>query len=151
MGLLYMGFGRFLIKMNFKDFIKQGTVRKASIDEALAKSLIKNAKEDMKFFNSLNINENSCRRLMTNYYDILRSILEAIATLDGYKIYSHEAFAYFLKEENLAVKFDRFRKIRNSINYYGSDISIEETKENISEIKDMIKILNNKYLKEVLR
>ena len=69
---------------------------------------------------------------MSNYYDILRSILETIAILDRCKIYSHEAFTYFLKEkdENIIVnKFDRFRKIRNKINYYGKNISIEKTKE----------------------
>ena len=76
-------------------------------------------------------------------------ILEAISIIDGFKIYSHEAFTYFLKEkgeEVLSTKFDRFRKIRNSINYYGKDISIEETKENIEEIKEMIKSLIKKYL-----
>ena len=79
----------------------------------------------------------------------MRSILEAVSIIKGYKIYSHEAYTYFLqeiKEDLISVKFDRFRKIRNSINYYGKDISIEETKENISEIKKMINLLIKKYL-----
>mgnify|MGYP001560886570 FL=1 len=89
---------------------------------------------------------------MTNYYDVLRSILEAISSIKGYKIYSHEAFTSFLKElkeETLSRKFDRFRKIRNSINYYGKDISVEETRENIKEIKNMIQILIKKYLRDL--
>jgi len=135
--------------MNFKYFIEKGLVRKTSKDKSLAKSLVQNSKKDIKFLNGLKINENSARKIMTNFYDVLRTILEAISVTKEYKIYSHEAYAYFLQEigeELLAIKFDRFRKIRNSINYYGKDISIEETKENIHEIKKMINFLIKKYL-----
>lgn len=138
--------------MKFEDFIKQGSVRKASKDISLAKSLIISSKKDLEFLNNLKITKNSSRKLMVSYYDVLRSILEAIAAVDGFKIYSHEAFSYFLKEKNeeiFSIKFDRFRKIRNSINYYGENISIDETEENIQEIKKMIKILIEKYLGEI--
>jgi hypothetical protein len=116
----------------------------------LIKSLTKNAAQDLSFLETLKINENSSRKIMSNYYEVLRSILEAISSKKGYKIYSHEAFTYFLKEigENLfSIKFDRYRRIRNSINYYGKSISMEETKENIKEIKKMIEKLVIKYLK----
>ena len=138
--------------MEFEDFIKNGQARTASKDTALAKALIKNTKKDLEFLNGLEINENSSRKIMSNYYEALRSILEAISAIDGYKIYSHEAFTYFLKkkqEETLAIKFDRFRKIRNSINYYGEDIDVEEVRENVKEIESMIKLLIDKYLGEV--
>jgi len=138
--------------MKLEDFIKEGTVRISSKNKNLAESLVKNAKRDLKFLNNLKINEDSSRKIMTNYYDVLRSILEAISAIDGYKIYSHEAFTYFLKnkgEEALSIKFDRLRKIRNSINYYGENISTEETKENVDEIKKIIKYLIDKYLKDV--
>jgi len=138
--------------MRFKDFINRGQVRTASADKSLIKSLLKTSKEDLEFLNKLKINEKSSRKLMTNYYDVLRSILEAISSIKGYKIYSHEAFTYFLKEINeelLSIKFDRFRKIRNSINYYGKNISIEEAKEHIQEIKKIIHLLLNKYLKNI--
>ena len=135
--------------MKFEDFIEKGLVRKTSKDKSLVRALLQNSKKDIEFLNGLKINEKSVRKIMTNFYDVLRSVLEAVSVIKGYKIYSHEAYIYFLKEikENLlAIKFDRFRKIRNSINYYGKDISIEETKENIYEIKKMINILIKKYL-----
>ena len=135
--------------MEFEDFIKNGLARISSKDKALAKSLFQNFKRDIKFLDSLKINEDSAGRLMVNYYDLLRGILEAVSAVEGYKIYSHEAFTYFLKKKNeelLSVKFDRFRKIRNSINYYGENISAEEAKENIKKIKEMIKALIEKYL-----
>jgi len=138
--------------MTFDDFVKKGQVRRASEDRNLIKSLINKANEDIEFFNSLKIESKSARKLLSNYYDILRSVLEAIASATGYKIYSHEAFTYFLKEiknENvISVKFDRFRKIRNSINYYGDDVSVDEAKKIIDEIKRMINLLIKKYLKD---
>jgi len=138
--------------MLFEDFIKNQQVRKSNPDKILAKSLVDTAKKDLKFLKTLKINENSSRKIMTNYYDVLRSILEAISALEGYKIYSHEAFTYFLKEKGedlISIKFDRLRRIRNQINYYGKDISIQETKENIDEIQEIIKILIKKYLSKL--
>ena len=138
--------------MKFRDFIENGQARIAEKDMMLAKSLINGAKKDLEFLEKLKIDDNSSRKIMTNYYDTLRSILEAISALDGFKVYSHEAFTFFLKEKNeevLAVKFDRFRQIRNKINYYGKDITVGETKENIKEIKRMIQILIEKYLNEL--
>ncbi|MAG15790.1 hypothetical protein CMO88_01885 [Candidatus Woesearchaeota archaeon] len=139
--------------MRFSDFIEKGQVRKASPDVSLAKSLIATSETDLKFLKSVEITETSARKVMTNYYDVLRSVLEAILALEGYKTYSHEAFTYFLKEKDeqlIAEKFDRFRKIRNKINYYGKDISVEEVKEHSTEIIKMIEILKNKYLKELM-
>ncbi|MDD5417984.1 MAG: hypothetical protein PHW96_03835 [Candidatus Nanoarchaeia archaeon] len=139
--------------MKFSDFINGRDGKKTSKDKELAKALLDNSLKDLKFLGPLEINPHSSRKIMSNYYDVLRSILEAITALDGYKIYSHEAFAYFLREkgeEVMSSKFDRFRKIRNKINYYGEDISVEETKENIDEIKKMIKTLTVSYLKDIL-
>lgn len=140
--------------MKFSDFIGKGQAKRALPDISLAKSLIATAEDDLKFLSSLPINDNSARKLMSNYYDILRSILEAIAALDGYKIYSHEAFAFFLKEKGenaTAEKFDRFRKIRNGINYYGKSISVDETRENTAEIAKLIALLKMKYLSALAR
>jgi len=140
--------------MNFEDFIKEGQVRRAFKDIGLIKSLVNNAHRDLKFLESLNIDENSSRKIMVNYYDVLRSILEAIALKDGYKIYLHDAFTYYLiekKEQVLSIKFDRFRRIRNSINYYGKNISIDEAKENIYDIKKIIKELIKKYLGDLTK
>src|SRR3989338_6637987 len=133
--------------MNFEDFIKLGQVRRASRDEQLAKTLLKETVIDMEFFGDLEINENSARKLVSNYFDFLRSILEAMAALDGYKIYNHEAFTYYLKkkkEDAAAIKFDRFRQIRNGINYRGSDIDVNEAKEIIDSIKDVMGYLIDK-------
>ena len=136
--------------MKFDDFFRKGLVKRVKPDVNLAKSLLENSEEDLSFFENLEINEKSARKIMSNYYDILREVLEALALIDGYKIYSHESFKYFLLEKNekrISEKFDRFRKIRNKLNYYGKSISKEETKKNIVEIKKIINELKQKYLK----
>ncbi len=136
--------------MKFEDFIKQGQIRKASPDISLVKSLYKNTLKDLVYLKNQQINEISARKIVSNYYDCLRAILEAIASLDGYKIYQHEAFAFFIKEkgeEIPSIKFDRFRKIRNKINYYGGDISIKEAVEIVEEIIKLIDYFIEKYLK----
>lgn len=136
--------------MKLDDFIKQGQVRKASSDISLVKSLYKSTLNDLKYLESQVIDEISARKIVSNYYDCLRAILEAIASLDGYKIYQHEAFVFFLKEKSEEIpslKFDRFRKIRNKINYYGGDISVEDAKEVSNEIRKLIDYLIEKYVK----
>jgi len=135
--------------MKFEDFIKQGLVRNCFVNKSLIKSLLKNSKKDLLFLEELKLTEFSVRKITTGYYDVLRSILEAFSMSKGYKIYSHEAFTYFLKvkkENLLSIKFDRLRKIRNSINYYGMEISLKEAEENIIETKEIIKLLIKKYL-----
>lgn len=134
--------------MKFEDFIKQGQVRKASPDRPLINSLLETSENDLLFLGKVKIDEISARKVISNYYDVLRSILEALASKKGYKIYSHEAFTYFLKELKelrIADKYDRFRKIRNDINYYGKPISLSEAKEYVPEILGLIKELRSKY------
>ena len=76
-------------------------------------------------------------------YDALREILEAIALEKGYKIYNHECYSAFLKEIiNLPIEadsFDKLRKIRNDINYYGKNLNQEEANKVIDELKLLIK------------
>jgi hypothetical protein len=138
--------------MNFEFFVKKGLVRAAKKEIPFIKSIIKNADTDLLLLKRLEIDEISSRTVMIRYYDILRVILEAISANKGYKIYSHEAFTYLLQEigeEIISIKFDRFRKIRNGLMYYGKNILPAETKENSEEILKIINYLKKKYLKDV--
>lgn len=138
--------------MKFEDFIKNRQVKNAIKDVQLAKSLLSTAEQDLKFFKTLPINNISARKIVSNYYDILRSTLEALASLEGYKVYSHEAFTYYLKENvegDTSRKFERLRKIRNSINYYGKEISAEEAKELVNEILALIDKIKSMLLKKL--
>ena len=99
----------------------------------------------------LELNETTSSSKISLRYDSLRELLEALAIKKGYKIYNHECYTCFLKEiVNESMKgdeFDELRKIRNSINYYGKDIPVEQTKEILERIKKLreyiLQILNN--------
>ena len=136
--------------MNFEELIKRNVVRKATSDAELAKSLIAESDKILLVIKELTPNETNATMLMREAYEAYRQICEAIAVYNGYKIYSHEAITSFiaeiLNEKEVADSFDRYRKIRNSINYYGAPISVEEVQKALLEIPKFIGIFKKKYL-----
>ena len=91
----------------------------------------------------LEINETTAASIITLSYDSLRELLEALAIKNGYKIYNHECYVAFLNsiigKKDLAKSFDSLRKLRNSINYYGQEISVNDTKTVFEDIANLIK------------
>jgi len=138
--------------MNFNDFIDNKKVRKSEPDTPLAKSLIVMSENHIDTIKPIEVTDKTASIIMSDYYEALREIIEAICAIKGYKVYSHEAFTYFLKENNedlVADKFDRFRKIRNSIHYYGKQANKDSVKEDKKEIEKIIKYLKEKFLKDL--
>ena len=76
-------------------------------------------------------------------YDALREYLESVSLEKGHKIYNHECYSAFLREilnlPNEADLFDKLRRIRNSINYYGRKVSEDEAAQVISDLNSLIK------------
>lgn len=138
--------------MNFQYFIDNGTARKSKPDIQLTKALISMSNNQIASIEKLEITDITASTIMSNFYEALREIVEAITAKEGYKIYSHEAYTYYLKErgeELTAEKFDRFRKIRNRIHYYGKTIEKESVKMNREEILKIIKHLKAKFLHDL--
>jgi len=118
----------------------------------LIKSLIKTSEKHIKVAKMLEINNITKETVFVMYYESLREIMEAMAMKDGYKVYSHEAFTFYIKEKYsglIADKFDRYRKLRNGVNYYGKELSIDDVKFSIEEINKIIKELKEKHLKGI--
>ena len=139
--------------MRFEDFIEQGKVRKGTPDIPKLKSLLETSNNHLLFLKNQIINEISAGSILVTYYEALREIIEAICLKEGYKVYSHEAFTYFLKgKEEFAVaeRFDNLRKLRNSVNYYGERVNIKEVEIGREEIIELIEILKKKYLSEFI-
>ena len=137
--------------MKFEDFIKQGKVRKGAVDIPKIKSLIQTSKNHFLFLSNQKVDEVSAGSIIVTYYEALREIIEAVCLLEGFKVYSHEAFTYFLKEKNEispSMKFDNLRKLRNSVNYYGEKVSANEVLAAKEEIIGLVHYLKNKYLGE---
>ena len=136
--------------MIFEEYIKTGKVIKGERDLQKARSLIITSDNSFKTAELIEINNITSSTIFTILYESLRELLEAMCLREGYKIYSHEALtAYLIKlnEERLAEDFDRYRKLRNGINYYGKQVSENTIKETKEKIKEISNILKNKYLK----
>ncbi|MFH0836964.1 MAG: hypothetical protein V1870_02440 [Candidatus Aenigmatarchaeota archaeon] len=137
--------------LSWNEYVKKGSVRKIVVDKGVIKTLIEIADKRIKVISKLGISEENSSIVFTNYYDSLREICDAICLLNGYKIYSHEAIGLylrdFLKEQAIFNKFDRFRILRNGVNYYGKTIPFEVAKQDIADIEKIIKELKTKYLK----
>lgn len=123
--------------------------RPAKKDVGLINSLLLASSKRIKTAKMLPLNGTTSSTVVSLYYDSLREILEAVALKHNYKIYNHECFFGFLKTElgkiELAEKFDRFRKIRNSINYYGSEIHASGATDIVNEIGGLRKNIIGLY------
>ncbi len=131
--------------MDFKYCLKQGSVKKVPVNTIRAKSLVKSSKQAIETAIEITIKENTLKTIFRELYEGLREYVEALGFIKGYKFLNHESMTYFLreilKEESISNKFDRYRKLRNGINYYGDDIEIKTVKESINEIPLIIKEL----------
>lgn len=118
-------------------------VKIGSKDVQRARSLASLSLNRMKMFERTNPDENNVSVIISNIYDSILEVCQAIACSKGYKIYNHECITAFFKviekKNEIVEKFDRFRKIRISINYYGKRI---ELKEGISILDEMKKLYN---------
>ena len=119
------------------------SVKKIRRNELRARSLIKSAELILKTVKKIPLSETSVNTILRELYEALRQYCEALGYLYGYKFLSHEAITHFisdiLKDKTLASKFDRYRKLRNSINYYGQFVSIATVKNALIEIPNLIK------------
>ena len=136
--------------MNFETSLIEGKVKKIMPNKIRASSLFKSAIQAIETAKTIILNSNTSKSIFRELYEGLREYCEAIGYLRGYKFLDHESIGYFLrdilKEQPFFKKFDRHRKLRNGINYYGEDINIETVKEAVTEIPKMIKELE-KYSK----
>jgi len=137
--------------MDFDTCLKLGKVKKIPINKIRAKSMVRFHEQAIKTASGIQLDEMSSKTIFRELYEGLREFIEAIGYLKGYKFLDHVSITYFLqdilKEETISKKFDRFRKLRNGINYYGENIDISTVKEAKIRIPEIIKHLNTHYNK----
>jgi uncharacterized protein (UPF0332 family) len=135
--------------LDWKDCRKRKLIKNIKRDEELIQSLIKSSSKKLKSQGLLELDSTTSTSKISLSYDALRELLEALSLTYNYRIYNHECYAAFLneilRERGLAEKFDKFRKLRNAINYYGKDVSIKKAE---SIIKEMLILINR--VKEVI-
>lgn len=129
--------------MNFENSLIEGKAKKVMPNKTRASSLFKSSIQAIETAKVIQLNSNTLKSILRELYEGLREYCEAIGYLKGYKFLDHESITYFLrdilKEQSVYIKFDRYRKLRNGINYYGEDIDMETVKEAIIEIPKLVK------------
>lgn len=108
----------------FTFFVNKGEVKKQSPDKNLAKATLDDSEERLALAKSLQ-KLTRPKYVLENAYEAMREAADSILFSEGFKSFSHEAsIVYLLKKgfsESDITEFDRFRKIRNGIKYYGGD------------------------------
>lgn len=118
---------------DFEYFIAKGDVKRQTKNEILAKALLRGSADRLSFIKRLGLSEENAKYIVENSYDVIRELIEARLSIDGFKSYSHEATILFLKKfpefkESEISFIDNLRKIRNGIKYYGKEAHVNEAK-----------------------
>lgn len=135
--------------MDFDMSLNEGKAKRIMSNKIRAASLFKSSVQAVETANLIPLNVNTSKTILRELYEGLREYCEAIGLLQGYKFLDHESITYFIRDilkEPIYKKFDRYRKLRNGINYYGEDIDVETVKEAIEDIPALINKLE-KYRK----
>ncbi len=131
--------------MSFQQSVQEGYATKVPIDRFRAKSLLKSSADTLLAVKEISLKEHNYAVILRELYESLRQYCEALGYLKGYKFSSHEVITSFLadilKENDLSQNFDRYRKLRNGINYYGRSVSKETVEKAQTEIPSFIQKL----------
>ncbi len=139
----------------FKEFIKEGIIKKQSVDKSRAEFLIKEAEKSynylMKKIEVLGITDESANDVVKSCYDIIMELIRAKMLLKGFNasgISAHEAEVSYMrilgfKEKDVQFA-DQIRYFRNGMLYYGTildkeyaDRVLKFTKEVYLKLKDL--------------
>lgn len=127
--------------MTWEECMESGNAKKSFKDLQRAKSLMRMADSRIKFVRELDAKKDYASILFSDMYESVLEYCQALACLEGFKILNHLCITDFLKElgmQDIAVKFDRYRKLRNSINYYGNVLDPDFSLRSISEMQSVI-------------
>ena len=137
--------------MDLNECLRSGMVKKTMVDEDLIKSLIKLSNTKEKIINNSQMEGEGASVYVSLAYDSLREVLEAFCILHSYKVLSHICMGELLKTLMPDFDYDRFNRyrwIRNSINYYGKIVDAKQGKELITKILEMKRKTIETYLKK---
>jgi len=124
--------------VNFEESLKEGFAKKINVNVIRAKSLLNSSMQAIEGAKSLKLQETFLKSIFRELYEGLREYCEALGYIKGYRLITHESITHFLKdvlkENSISIQFDRYRTLRNGINYYGNDINLETVKEALKDI-----------------
>ena len=109
---------------SFKNYLKDGKVRRKTPDSEEAKSLLEKSLDRLDYIKGKKITGKSATFILEDAYEAIREAAQSLMSMKGFKPYSHEATVAFIKDfykskfsEEDIYKFDYFRKLRNDAVY----------------------------------
>ena len=141
----------------FEDFIKEGVVKRLSINSERARSLIIESERKMRSLKvqleKIGVNEDNANDYVEYCFDTIMNLVRAKLYLKGYSASgqgAHEAEVSYLREmgftENDIQFADQLRYFRNGILYYGTSLDkeyadkvLEFTKKTHPRLKELLK------------
>ena len=130
----------------FEEYIKQGIIKKCSINKPRAEFLINESQKSLNGLHEridiMSINDNNANSIVKDCYDIIMELIRAKLLLDGYNSsgsYAHEAEISYLKKsgflDNDISFLNDLRYFRNSVTYYGKILTVEYAKQIVAFTK----------------
>ena len=124
---------------DFEEYVREGVIKKCSINNSRAKFLIEGSKKSFKGLNKrlniMGIDEYNANSIVKDCYDMLMELIRARLLLDGYNSsgsFAHEAEVSYMKKigfnDNDVSFTNDLRYFRNSITYYGKILTVEYAK-----------------------
>ncbi|HLD04388.1 MAG TPA: hypothetical protein VJG90_01590 [Candidatus Nanoarchaeia archaeon] len=124
----------------FEEYVKQGIIKKCSINKPRADFLINESDKSLRGLNkrldAMDIDDDNANSIIKDCYDILMELIRAKLFLSGYSSagqFAHEAEVSYLKKldftDNQISFLNDLRYFRNSITYYGKILSTEYAKQ----------------------
>lgn len=135
--------------MDLNECYRKGFIRKTRINEELIKSLIEMSEIKEKTVDTAKLNDMNISAYVSLAYDSVREMLEAVCVSKGYRILNHVCMGEFLKDNIKEFdynEFDRFRYIRNGINYYGTKVQLSQGKQIIEKMFKLKKTITRDCL-----
>jgi uncharacterized protein YutE (UPF0331/DUF86 family) len=139
--------------MSWQMCLDEGRARSVAPDIERARGLLAMCEGKMTWLKGQKITDSSASPILANYFDVLSELCDAILSFLGFRVSasSRDCIVFFLKdklkEELVAETFDRYRKIRNRINYYGKLVSLEAASAGAKEIAEAYGRLKTKHAK----
>jgi len=135
----------------FEEYLLEGKVQKRTPNPSEAKSLMMQARDRIADLKSQSLKESNASFRFEDGYEAIREALQAFLSIRGFKPYSHEAVIAFAIKERLIsqsdiMASDRYREIRNDINYKGKKVTVNDAKEVIKFADRIIPLLESKLI-----
>lgn len=121
-------------------------VKKVNKDRDKARALFKMGSLRYEFWTDLRFKSKYTSIAVDGYYEVIKELLTALLSLEGYKSENHECLISYLSKYYPAFAYEigviyQLKKIRNNIDYKGFFVKAEYLKRNKLEFKHIIKTL----------